>query len=192
MNNKKLLYTGLLSPLVFWITLFICGEMTQNYSHITNMVSELGAIGTETQYLFTTGLVMSSILSLAFVLGLYRSVKNIGLNSIPVLLILSFSFSIFGAAIFPLPLSLHGILGSPSMFLPLSPLLAAMLWNSKTIHNIRWVSAVILLFMILGFLVFAPNILDQFFGLKQRIFHISWTIWFIYLSISFLKKSPSK
>ncbi len=187
MRNNVFLYAGFITPLVFWITLFLCGSLTENYSHLTNLVSELGAIGTNTQYIFTAGLILSSLLSLAFIVGLYKTAKEKKLNMIPVLIILTFSFSIFGAAIFPLPLPLHGILGSPSMLIPLSPLLAMILWKSKIIPGIKLASGLILIIMMLGFLTLVPEILDSFFGLKQRFFHIAWSLWFIYLGYSFLK-----
>jgi hypothetical membrane protein len=172
---------------VFWLTLIIGGLMTENYSQLTNMVSELGTIGTKTQYFFTTSLVISSVLSVFFVFGLYKTAKEYKLNVIPIFIILTFSFSIFGAAIFPLPLKLHGILGSPSMLMPLSPLLALIMWRSKTISDIKLASALTLFVMSLGFLTLLPDFIDNYFGLKQRFFHIGWSLWFIYLSQSFLK-----
>ncbi|MEN8125749.1 MAG: DUF998 domain-containing protein [Bacteroidota bacterium] len=185
-RNRKLVYLGFVIPLIFWSTIIICGLMTENYNHLTNLVSELGAIGTKTQYIFTSGLVLSSILSILFIIGLYKISKEIGLRSIPILFILTFSFSIFGAAIFPLPLNLHAILGSPSMLLPMSPLLTLILWKEDKIPNIKIASGIILIIMLLGFLTLAPNIMDNYFGLKQRFFHIGWTLWFIYLSQIFL------
>ncbi len=41
--------------------------------------------------------------------------------------------------------------------------------------------------MLLGFLTLTPNIMDNYFGLKQRFFHIGWSLWFIYLSLKFLE-----
>ena len=187
MIYRKLLYLGFVIPVVFWSTIIICGLMTEDYDHLTNMVSELGTVGTKTQYIFTFGLVTGSILSILFIAGLYKISKKNGLHIIPTLMILTFSFSIFGAAIFPLPLKMHGILGLPSMLLPLSPLLAIILWEENKIHNIKIASGIILIIMLLGFLTLAPNIMDNYFGLKQRFFHFGWSIWFIYLSLEFLK-----
>lgn len=184
---KNLVYLGFAIPLIFWSTTIICGLMTENYNHLTNLVSELGAIGTNTQYIFTIGLVLSSILSILFIIGLFKIAKKIDLSIIPILLLLTFSFSIFGAAIFPMPLNMHGILGSPSMLLPLSPLLTLFLWKENKIQNIKVASGIILIIMLLGFLTLTPNIMDSYFGLKQRFFHIGWTLWFIYLSQRFLE-----
>lgn len=186
MNKKNWIYLGYVIPSIFWSTTIICGLMTENYNHLSNLVSELGAIGTRTQYIFTTGLVISSILSVLFIIGLNKIAKEMELRTIPILLILTFSFSIFGAAIFPLPLNLHGILGSPSMLLPLSPLLSLVLWKEDKIPGIKIVSAIVLTIMLLGFMTLIPNVMDNYFGLKQRFFHIGWTLWFIYLSQRFL------
>jgi hypothetical membrane protein len=186
-KNRSPVYLGFVIPLIFWGTTIICGLMTENYNHFTNLVSELGAIGTRTQYIFTTGLVLSALLSIFFILGLYRTAKEIGLNTIPIIILLTFSFSILGAGIFPLPNRLHGILGSPSIILPLSPLLTFILWKTNVILDIKLASAIILIIMSLGFLTLIPSVMDNYFGLKQRIFHISWTFWFFYLSKRFLE-----
>jgi hypothetical membrane protein len=161
--------------------------MTEGYSHLTNMVSELGTIGTKTQYIFTFSLVVISVLSILFVVGLCRIAKRSGLSITPILLILTFSFSILGAGIFPLPLKLHGILGSPSMLLPLSPLLSLFLWRESTIRNIKIAAAISATVISLGFLTLTPEVLDSYFGLKQRFFHVGWSLWFIYLSVKFIE-----
>jgi hypothetical membrane protein len=187
MKNRYLLYTGTLTPVIFWTTTVICGFVFGNYNHATRMVSELGAIGTRSQYLFTTGLVLSSVFSILFIIGLYKTAKARQLSTIPVLLILTFSFSICGAGLFPLPLRLHGILGMPSMFLLLSPLSCLLLWRKEGISGIKYFPLITLVIMILGFLVYIPDFLSEYIGLKQRFFHLGWTIWFIYLSFVFMK-----
>ena len=94
MKTKWLLKSGFLIPIIFWTTTLICGFIVGNYNHATRMVSELGAIGTKSQYIFSGGLILSSIFSVLFIIGLYKTCKQIGLNTIPVLIILTFSFSI--------------------------------------------------------------------------------------------------
>ncbi len=185
MKNKTLLLAGYLSPIIFWSTLIICGLISKDYSHSSNLVSELGYLGTNTQYIFTIGLVITSILSLLFIFGLLKIANEIGISKFPILIIFTFSFSIFGAAVFPLPLYLHGILGSPSLIMPLSPLLALVLWKNQKIPSIKIVSGIVTIIMLLGFLTFLPDFMDNYIGLKQRFFHISWSIWFIYLSYVF-------
>ena len=121
------LHLGGLIPLVFAGTLALCGLRIGHYNHLTRTVSELGAIGTATRLLFTCGLVICSLLSVAFVIGLVRVCKVLSISSLPVAMILSFSISIAGAGLFPLPLRMHAISGMPSVLLILSPLLSLLL-----------------------------------------------------------------
>lgn len=187
MKTKYLLYQGCSIPIGFWMTIIICGFIQGDYNHFTRMVSELGTIGTKSQYLFTAGLVLCSVLSIGFILGLYRACKEIGISAIPIIIILSFSVSIGGAAIFPLPLRLHLYMGMPSILLIFSPLLSLFLWNRKgQLSNFKLMAITSLLIMSLGFLAFFPEVLSNYHGLKQRFFHIGWSIWFVYLSYSFV------
>lgn len=192
MNNKPLLYLGSLIPSVFFGTTFIAGFMQGNYSHLSRMVSELGTIGTRSQYVFMAGLLTCSALSVLFVLGLYRACRAANLNVFPVILIFTYSASIAGAALFPLPLRLHGILGSPSILLILSPALSLILWRKQEPRHIVSMSVVSFLVMSLGFLAFMPDVLAEYVGLKQRFFHVGWSVWFGYLSYGFVKLAKSK
>jgi len=187
MKTKLILFPGSVIPVVFFGTTIICGFIMGDYNHFTRMVSELGAIGTPSQYVFSTGLILCSALSILFIIGLYRVCKESGLSVIPAIIILSYSISIAGAGIFPLPLSLHLIMGFPSTILFLSPLMSLFLWSrEKNLPYIKVMSVVCFLIMSLGFLAFMPEFLSNYLGLKQRLFHIGWSVWFIYLSFSFI------
>ncbi len=187
MNNNKLIYFGFLAPIIFWTTTIVSGIIMGNYNHATRLVSELGAIGSNTQHIFTVGLVLCSIFSVFFIVGLYRTAKENGLSTLPILLIFNFSFSICGAALFPMPLKLHGILGMPAIFLILSPLSALMLWKSENALSMKKLITMSLVLMMLGFLVYTPNILVGFFGIKQRFFHLGWSVWFVTLGVTFIE-----
>jgi hypothetical protein len=175
-------------PIIFFATTIICGFILGDYNHLSRLVSELGALGTSSQYVFSTGLLLSSVLSILFVIGLINVCTSNGFSTVPAIFILSFSISIAGAAIFPLPLRLHLFMGMPSVFMVLSPILSIILWV-KTSHLpfVRSMSFLSLIVMSLGFLAFDPNILSEYAGLKQRLFHVGWSIWFFYLSYSFSK-----
>ena len=188
MKTKYLLFTGSCIPVVFWMTTIICGFIQGDYNHFIRMVSELGTVGTKSQYVFTTGLVTCSALSVAFVLGLYRVCKEMEISTIPAFIILSFSVSIAGAGIFPLPLRLHLYMGMPSILLVLSPLVSLFLWNRKgQLSNFKLMAITSLLIMSLGFLAFMPEVLNSYIGIKQRFYHIGWSVWFVYLSYSFTR-----
>ncbi len=191
-KNKTLLKLGYFIPFIFWLTLILGGWLAEGYNHFTNLVSELGRIGTRTQYLFTTGLAICALLSVPFIIALHKRARAMGISSFPILLLLlAFSFSILGAALFPLPLRLHGILGSPAMLLTLSPLLALFLWGMKFGTRFLMITSAILFITLLGYLVFTP-VLDAYPGLKQRFAHTGWTLWFVYLSLLFTGKDAEK
>jgi len=173
-------------PAIFFATIIVCGFILGDYSHLSRLVSELGALGTSSRTVFSTGMLLCSLLSVFFVIGLYRTCKSNGMNTLPAVIILSFSVSIAGAAIFPLPMRMHLIMGMPSVFMVLSPLLGIFLWN-KTPHlpYFKSMSFLALFIMSLGFLAFDPNLFIGYAGLKQRLFHAGWSIWFFYLSYGF-------
>ncbi len=160
--------------------------MIDDYNHFSNMVSELGALGSEPQYIFSTGLVISSVLNVFFVIGLYRICKSHNINTTPVLFLLFFSF-LAGPGVVPMPLRLHGIIGIPFPLFMLSPLLALIIWqNNESQLRVRAGAITGLLIMLLGFLIFFPSILPDHFGLKQRFLYLGWTFWSGYLAFRFL------
>jgi len=192
MNKKYLLALGSVIPVIFWGTLTVCGVVMGDYNHLTRLVSELGAIGTRTQHMFMAGLLACAVLSVLFVIGLCQACKKMEISMIPALIILTFSFSIGGAAIFPLPLRLHLWAGMPSIVLFLSPLSALVLWwREKMPAGLRAWAIVSLALILLGFMAFMPDVLGAYPGLKQRIFHLAWSIWFIGLSRAFLRLPKS-
>jgi hypothetical membrane protein len=189
MKEKKLLSLGIISPILFWTTTFVSGLMIENYNHLSNLVSELGARNSKPQYLFSTGLVVSSILNIFFVLGLYKVSRLKKITSIPIIPLLFFSF-LAGPGIVPMPLKLHGILGIPFPLIMLSPLLALVLWRKFEYElNIRIAAITGLVIMLLGFLIFAPDVLSEYVGLKQRFLYFGWTVWSGFLAFRFLQLS---
>lgn len=188
MKTRHVLASGSVIAVIFWGTLTVCGYVLGDYNHLTRLVSELGAMGTRTQYIFTAGLLACAILSVLFVIGLCQECKKLGISTIPALLILFFSLSIGGAAIFPLPLRMHLVMGMPSVVLFLSPLAALLLWRGEKMPaGLRAWTIVGLVIMLLGFTAFMPDVLGALPGLKQRFFHIGWSLWFIGLSRVFLR-----
>jgi hypothetical membrane protein len=178
---------GSVIAIIFWGTLTFCGYLMGSYDHLERLVSELGAVGTRTQYLFAAGLLACAILSVLFVIGLCQECKKRGISTIPALIILAFSLSIGGAALFPLPLRMHLVMGMPSVLLFLSPLAALVLWPGERMPAaLRPWAIASLAVMLLGFLAFLPEVLGAWPGLKQRFFHVGWSLWFIGLSRSFL------
>ena len=187
MKTERLLLNGYLSPLIFWITTIICGFFIEGYNHAIWLISELGALGTVTRYVFTAGLLLSAILNILFIIGLIRASKAHQINLLPPIALAFYSF-IAGPAIFPMPTELHSVTGIPFMLLVLSPPLSLIFWRKKQ-QLIKTKDAAIWSFavMMLGFLIFFPDILGEYFGLKQRFLYLGWTIWSFALSYQFIR-----
>mgnify|MGYP003583519291 CR=1 FL=1 len=186
-KTQTLLIFGIVSPLLFWFTTLVCGLILEDYSHLSNMVSELGAMGTKTQYVFTAGLLLSSILNVLFGIGLWRMGKALKLEMIPVVLVFCYSF-LAGPAIFAMPHKLHGTIGVGFMLIMVSPVFGLVQWwKQEPILKIRWAAIVSFAIMMLGFLIFFPNTLTDYFGLKQRFLYLGWSLWSIFLSYRFLQ-----
>jgi len=150
------------------------------------MVSELGAFGTPSRFYFSTGLIVCAVMSALFIVGLCRACVAPGISRLPALVLVAYTVSIAGAGIFPLPLRMHLIMGMPSVLLILSPLLSLVLWRrTSQLPAVRAASMFCLVVMSLGFLAFLPGVLPGLIGLKQRLFHLGWCAWFLYLSYGF-------
>lgn len=184
--RQRFLYAGLVVPIVFWTTLVVCGLRYGGYNHMTDLVSELGSTAAPTRYWFTFGLVLCSLLSLLFVLGLVGKCRRHGDSKAPAFILFTYTFSIAAAGIFPLENPLHEILGMPSALLFTSPILAYFQWKRMDfLPRLGLFALLSLASFFLGFLVFSDGILEGQVGLKQRFFHLGWTIWFVYLSLGF-------
>jgi len=196
-QTKPLLYTGVIAALLFWICTVICGYVHGNYNHLNGTISELGALGTRSQTLFSNLILVISVLGICFFIGLVRACKEMGITIIPVLPIPFLCLSLAGIAIFPQGTDWHPIVGQLSLLIIPGPFLAILLWRKKGFLPIRLLSLVSLLFIGAALLLllteWAPPAFKQNYGgLIQRLFHAGWSIWFVALGICFMAcRSPT-
>jgi hypothetical membrane protein len=187
MNTKTLLQTGILIPVVFWLSTFICGFIHGGYNHLRNTISELGAIGTPSEPLMATLTMFGALLSIFFIIGLYWVCRQLGLSTIPVFTLPAFTVMMGWAAMFHAGHKLHATAGPVFLLLYLGALLAIILWRGKQFSQVRWLSILSLAMMLLIFLRFIPAFQDNYEGLVQRFVHLGWSVWFVGLSSSFSK-----
>lgn len=184
--RPELKLLGAATPAVFWITTILCGFILPDYNHASRLVSELGALGTPTRFIFSAGLVACALLSAWFVTRLAGACRDRGLAQLPALVLLTHSLSLAGAGLFPLPLRAHLYLGMPSILILLSPPLALLMWRGAGRPNaIRWYAALSLCLMAGGLTAWFPHFLPELPGLKQRLFHAGWSLWFVGLGRGF-------
>ena len=188
----SLLWLGIITPLLFWIATITGGFIHGNYNHLHDVVSELGAIGTRSEIFMSTAELLIAILSVFSVIGLFKACKQIGLNVVPVMTILSLSISMIWAAIFPMHHELHGTLGPIPLLLNIGVLISIFLWKGKKFQTIRLVSLVSFLLMSLIILRFIPNLRGNWEGLIQRLFYLGWSFWSIALSLIFIQMPGTK
>jgi hypothetical membrane protein len=191
-QTKPLLYTGIIAALLFWICTVICGYVHGNYNHLNGTISELGALGTRSQTLFSNFLLVISALGICFFIGLVRACKEMGISIIPVLPILFHCLSLAGIAFFPQGTDWHPIVGQLSLLIIPGAFLALLLWRKKGFLPIRLLSLVSLLFMCVALLLvlteLAPPAFKQNYGgLIQRLFHAGWSFWFVSLGVCFIR-----
>ena len=191
-NTISLLYLGMITPLLFWLMTITGGFIHGNYNHLHNVVSELGALGTRSEIFMSTTETLISILSFFAVIGYFRASKQIGLNAIPVLTMLSVPVSMFWAAVFPMHHVLHGTLGPIPLLLNIGILLSIFLWRGRNFQTLRLVSFISFLLMMLILLRVIPNLRGQWEGLLQRTFYLGWTIWSIAVSLIFIRMPEVK
>jgi hypothetical protein len=186
LKTIPLLWMGIIAPLLFWLVTIIGGFLHGNYNHLHHVISELGAISTRSETFMSTTETGISILTVLSMIGLYRSCKQLGLNVIPVITLLSLSVSMIWAAVFPMHHELHGTLGPIPLVLNLGALMAIFVWRGKEFYSLRLVSTISFILMTLIILRFSPNLRGNYEGLIQRFFYLGWSVWSVGLSLLFI------
>jgi Protein of unknown function (DUF998) len=181
------LYFGIIAPAFFWVLTLTAGLIHGHYNHFTMVFSDLGAIGTKSELLMAVAELVLTIFSLLFYIGFYKACKFLGISTLPAHLSLSFPLSICWIAVFPLQHELHGGLGPIPALLNVGALLAFFLWKGKEFQLLRVISLVCFFIMSLIFLRLIPDFQNNYPGLIQRFYYFGWSIWFIALSLSFMK-----
>lgn len=188
-TNRLLLTVGIVCPLLFWTITLVCGTVHGDYNPVSGTISELGALGTRSQNLFSTLIILMSVLGLGFCLGLYRVCSERKLSLLPLIPVIIFFLGNIGVALYPQGTSMHPVAGETTIVVALSPLLALLSW--RTIVQPYLSAFAFIIFITSLALVLAGILPDSFIqshaGLLQRVFHAGWTCWFIILSIQFNK-----
>ena len=192
-NNSvtiKLLTFGIISPLLFWTITIICGLMLTDYNHLRNVISDLGMIGSKSEMFSQWTFAILSIFCLLFTAGLLKAAKLLKLSVVPAILTLVFPIvQIWGMVLYPLPKPSHSALGAMPLLISLGALLGFILWRKKKIDGLfrirLWsiISFLVTMLITLRFTSFGM----EFQGLVQRFFYLGWSIWFISLSVYFIK-----
>ena len=113
---RYLAFCGVIAPILFTVVLLILGFVQPEYSHVTQYISELGAVDAPYALVMNTvGIPLLGVLIIAFAFALDRGVNKVeGLKIGPILVVISgFSFVLCGIFICDpdcIPVSTVGIL----------------------------------------------------------------------------------
>lgn len=186
-----LLFTGILIPVIFWISTLIASSLYGDYDHFKGTISQLGAIGSPAEDFMTVSTWLNTFLSVGFLFGLMMSCRKFNLSLFPLIGVLGFTVMFGWAATFHSGNPMHSKSGPILLLLLLGPLLSMILWKGTDLRTLRLLSFISLIIMILILLRAIPSemIRANYTGLIQRFVHFGWSVWFISLSVTFLTLS---
>jgi hypothetical membrane protein len=107
MNQKVLALCGILAPVVYVLTVMLGGVLRQDYSHVSQAVSDLIAIGAPNKSLLDPLFALYNLLGIAFALGLLRHLRSVHQNRGKVI-----------GALGALVLAAQGLFGLMTLFFP--------------------------------------------------------------------------
>jgi hypothetical protein len=192
MNTKQLLNCGTITAAIFWLSTIIGGFIHGNYNHLTDTISEVGALGTKSRTFMAYALWLGTATGILFAVGAYRACREMGLNIIPVLPIITIPFSFAWVALFPSGTDLHPYGGNGILLLYLTLPLSLWLWSGPKLLNMRLWSLISFLLLVMLFLRLVPPFRGQYEGLTQRFAHLGWSVWFVAINICFVQLLNNK
>ncbi len=180
--QKYLIISGIIAPILFSIQLTIIGFYHPNYNHITQYMSELGAINAPYANIINAGFSIGGILILLFSYGLYKElnekktiVKLIGSSLVGISGLSFFLIGFFPCDPNCINVSTIGIIHSnlsnaaqiPLIFAPL--FLLSTFKKDKKWQTIYFYSIITISLGIIFFIIYKYYIFEGYTGLFQRI-----------------------
>lgn len=193
---------GLVSPIIWILLVILMSSLHDNYSHLTNFISELGAIEAPNPFVQRINFFQFGFSILVLAVALYKGMAR------PSIIVLVFQIiiglGIFLSGIFPGNITdpksyssmMHDLVGLPAFLLIiLIPLITGWKFRNreswKDLAPYSMLMTPVLLLM-LYLMIRADTVVQNGFpGLYQRIFLGIWIIWMILVSLR-LKKLESK
>lgn len=198
--HKILALSGIIGPLLFVLNIFVIGFFHPNYNHITQYMSELGAINAPYAIIINSGFVFGGLLIIFFsyIIFLEFNQKQTIFSIIGSILIFISGLSFLLIGFFPcdpncVNVSTIGIIhaylsDSAELSLIISPIFLIKkfkeikIWNSVFLYSILSI-----IFGIIFFIVYKSNIYLNHVGLFQRISFGIPLIWLIIIGIKSFK-----
>jgi hypothetical membrane protein len=198
---------GIIGPIFFTTVVIILGAIQPGYSHVTQPISALGAVGAPNAVVQDINFVVTGVLTLAFAFGIHRGISGGKGSRIGPSLVALFSVSAFiGSAVFPLTpcdqlqscnsvTLLHIVLGLTG-FAYLAG--AALILSRRLKADDQWrsyrsyslVSGLLMIVFLVAFI--AASALQYYPGLIQRLLAGTFLLWIEVMAIKLFRISHTK
>jgi hypothetical membrane protein len=186
--KRKLLISGVATPILFWIATFIAGGFSNNYNHLKNTISELGQIGAPAEHFMLVALPLLAVAATIFSFYFFQACKRLKISFWPAIFSFSLPISMLWAGIFPMGNSLHDKQGPLPLLLLLGMIVAIIQWPKQSFKKEQSATIIATLLVLLIFLRFVKPFGNEYEGTVQRFYYLGWSVWYISIAILLSKK----
>lgn len=194
-TQRMLATSGVIGPILFTAVVVILALLRPEYSHISQPISDLGAVGAPNATIQDANFIVFGLLVLAFAYGLHKGIGDGKGSKIgPIAVAFFGGFSAIGDGIFPLPMEpfhtllfLVGII--PFMvgtFVISRRLKQDTRWQGYRLYSLATGVIAVILFLVL---LYGATTSLQIFGALQRLFLAPLFIWIEVMAIHLLRLS---
>ncbi len=198
MNTTKTLSLGWITAAIFILGTFILGSLLEDYSPISQTVSEIGQNGSPLYLPWQAFSISVGGLLILFSMGIISFSKKNNLSIVPGIFMLAMGLSQFCIGMFPSPHPLHNVFGLSMTIGYFSPLVFALAWKNKLGPRFKQLSILAFILIILGIFLnltpaFAPTLYPlEYYGIVQRFLLFTFYMYTAYVSVSILNVEGQK
>jgi hypothetical membrane protein len=187
-SQRLLAICGIVGPIFYTVVVFTLGLLQQGYNHVTQLMSELGAVSAPYALIMNTaGFALLGLLIIAFAFGLDRGISNGKGSKIGPALVAVSGAALVMMGIFPHPITLHIIF---AMIFTFAMILAQLAIYSRLRRDSQWqgyqyyslATAIVAISAVCGF-----SVLEQWMGALQRVSMGVLLLWMEVMSIKLLR-----
>jgi hypothetical membrane protein len=187
------LSSGWISAVLFWVALFAGGLLQNGYDHINMRISDLGNMGSGSEFLFSISILLVDLLIFCFSFTLLTNKVNLRINFFCFSLLLLTPVSFFLPKLFPLNMLFNVDGGPVILHVLIVQLVSLKTWlRSQERNLVRTYTWVSIAFICLGIIHNIPPISAWAPGLFQRFFHVGWSLWILVVSLYLLRQLRTK